>query len=98
VYRLASAVLDDATTTAKRAAATLHRSPRDALKSADEVNARAETVIFLAFWMRREASGYWLSTAAPVRGSSLPFCSGSGISRPFIARLIKGCRVDARAD
>jgi hypothetical protein len=28
----------------------------------------------------------------------LPFRPSSVISRPFIARLIKGCRVDARAD
>jgi hypothetical protein len=42
--------------------------------------------------------GYLLSGASPVCGSSLPFRPSSAISRPFIARLIKGCRVDARAD
>jgi large subunit ribosomal protein L35 len=31
------------------------------------------------------------------RGSSLPIASCSAISAAFIARLIKGCRVDARA-
>jgi hypothetical protein len=42
--------------------------------------------------------GYRLSGASPASGSSLPFRPSSAISRPFIARLIKGCRVDARAD
>jgi hypothetical protein len=32
------------------------------------------------------------------RGSSLPIQLCSAISADFIARLIKGCRVDARAD
>jgi hypothetical protein len=42
-------------------------------------------------------------TREPVRlikgfhGSSLPIWLGSAISANFIARLIKGCRVDARA-
>jgi hypothetical protein len=31
------------------------------------------------------------------QGSSLPIWLGSAISANFIARLIKGCRVDARA-
>jgi hypothetical protein len=31
------------------------------------------------------------------RGSSLPISLGSAISATFIARLIKGCRVDVRA-
>jgi hypothetical protein len=31
------------------------------------------------------------------RGSSLPTASRSAISAAFIARLIKGCRVDIRA-
>jgi hypothetical protein len=31
------------------------------------------------------------------RGSSLPIAAGSAISAAFIARLIKGCRVDVRA-
>jgi hypothetical protein len=30
-----------------------------------------------------------------LRGSSLPSRAGSAISPDFIARLIKGCRVDA---
>jgi hypothetical protein len=30
-------------------------------------------------------------------GSSLPFGASSAISPTFIARLIKGCRVDVRA-
>jgi large subunit ribosomal protein L35 len=34
---------------------------------------------------------------ARFRGSSLPSRPGSAISAPFIARLIKGCRVDVRA-
>jgi large subunit ribosomal protein L35 len=33
----------------------------------------------------------------PCRGSSLPILPGSAISATFIARLIKGCRVDVRA-
>jgi hypothetical protein len=31
------------------------------------------------------------------RGSSLPIGASSAISPTFIARLIKGCRVDVRA-
>jgi large subunit ribosomal protein L35 len=33
----------------------------------------------------------------PLNGSSLPILPGSAISAAFIARLIKGCRVDACA-
>jgi large subunit ribosomal protein L35 len=33
-----------------------------------------------------------------LHGSSLPIAPRSAISADFIARLIKGCRVDARAD
>jgi hypothetical protein len=33
--------------------------------------------------------------AKPIDGSSLPIFLGSAISAAFIARLIKGCRVDA---
>jgi hypothetical protein len=32
-----------------------------------------------------------------LRGSSLPIGASSAISPTFIARLIKGCRVDVRA-
>jgi hypothetical protein len=37
--------------------------------------------------------GSWTALA----GSSLPFGASSAISPTFIARLIKGCRVDVRA-
>jgi hypothetical protein len=37
-------------------------------------------------------------SAILFHGSSLPIQPGSAISANFIARLIKGCRVDARAD
>jgi large subunit ribosomal protein L35 len=42
--------------------------------------------------------GHWLSAAAAIRGSSLPFHFCSAISPTFIARLIKGCRVGVRTD
>jgi hypothetical protein len=64
------------------------------LKSANKAIDRAEIVIFRPIL----GGGYWLSAAAPARGSSLPFGFSSAISPTFIARLIKGCRVDARAD
>jgi hypothetical protein len=54
--------------------------------------------MFFASENPRNKGGHWLSTAAPVCGSSLPFRRSSAISRSFIARLIKGCRVDACAD
>jgi large subunit ribosomal protein L35 len=37
-------------------------------------------------------------SAGILHGSSLLIATGSAISADFIARLIKGCRVDARAD
>jgi hypothetical protein len=37
------------------------------------------------------------SNGTAFRGSSLPFGASSAISPTFIARLIKGCRVDVRA-
>jgi hypothetical protein len=94
---LASA-LGARTTAARRAASKLHRSRRDRPESAKEAIDWAEKVIFANLWMSRGAAGYWLSDAARIRGSSLPFRFCSAISPTFIARLIKGCRVDVRAD
>jgi hypothetical protein len=37
------------------------------------------------------------SSGTARRGSSLPIGASSAISPTFIARLIKGCRVDVRA-
>jgi hypothetical protein len=64
---------------------------------AEKIIDRSEKVIFLPL-NAPQRQRTWLSAAAPGRGSSLPFRRSSVISRPFIARLIKGCRVDARAD
>jgi hypothetical protein len=64
---------------------------------AEKIIDRAEKVIFLALDAPKNG-GHWLSAAGPGGGSSLPFRPSSAISPTFIARLIKGCRVDARAD
>jgi hypothetical protein len=95
---LASAAPGIAATAARSAAAKLHRYLRDALEPAEKAIDWAEKVIFPNLLHAPQSGGYWLSEATPVCGSSLPFHLSSAISPTFIARLIKGCRVDARAD
>jgi hypothetical protein len=66
------------------------------LKWAKRATARAEIVIFSLF----SAAAAWrqvIRRESRFRGSSLPISLGSAISATFIARLIKGCRVDVRA-
>ena len=93
--RLASAA-PGAAIAARAATANIQRKARAGVKLADEVIGDGDIVIFLLVL----AALRWRSLICRtirLRGSSLPIRPGSAISADFIARLIKGCRVDVRA-
>jgi hypothetical protein len=83
---------------ARTEAANIHRTARPRPKSATTAINWAEIVILFvlhfdnAAWRRQI-----IRRSIGLRGSSLPIRPGSAISANFIARLIKGCRVDAHA-
>jgi hypothetical protein len=76
--------------------ANIQGEARGRLKLAKRPIDRAETVIFSRFLTAPLAASD-IGRIGRFRGSSLPIPLGSAISPTFIARLIKGCRVDARA-
>jgi hypothetical protein len=83
-------------TAATTAAAEIHRRARMAVEFAESATDRDEVVIFpslgLSRWWRRG-----VCRTIRFHGSALPSGLSSVISANFIARLIKGCRGDARA-
>src|ERR1700684_4080205 len=81
---------------ATTATAEIHRKARLEAKSVEWAIDRAEMVIFPSLGLRR----CWrrgVCRAIRFHGSALPSEPCSVISPNFIARLIKGCRVDVRA-
>jgi hypothetical protein len=66
---------------------------RDALRRGKASIDRREMVIFFPVWIGRSLHQV-IRQGLPFHGSSLPIRFRSAISPPFIARLIKGCRVD----
>jgi hypothetical protein len=76
------------------AAANIQRRARRRGKAAID---RWETVIFFPVWIGGFMRHQVVREGLPFHGSSLPIRFRSAISPPFIARLIKGCRVDVCA-
>jgi hypothetical protein len=94
--RAASAGTGAPAIAARTVAANAHRNARMGLKSARAAVGRANVVI-LPCPFRLRVNGVAHLSAILFCGSSLPIQPSSAISPNFIARLIKGCRVDARA-
>jgi hypothetical protein len=65
------------------------------LKPAITAVDRAEKIMFLPSETRAKAADIGLVPQRPPPVHRLPLARSSVISPPFIARLIKGCRVDA---
>jgi hypothetical protein len=76
----------------------MHRNPPEAVASAWNIVDRAEIAIFLHLRKNRRTPRNDLVARSATPVQRLPFGACSVISPPFIARLIKGCRVDACAD
>jgi hypothetical protein len=75
--------------------ATIDSNARVRLKWAKKPSAWAEAGIFSV--LAEPAREGLLAQTKPFYGSLLPIWPGSAISPTFIARLIKGCRVDVPA-
>jgi hypothetical protein len=93
---VAASAIPGAAAAPRTAAANIHLRAREGFKLAKKATDRAEIVIFPCFLLRRQ----WrqvIRRKSRFHGSSLPISLGSAISATFIARLIKGCRVDVRA-
>jgi hypothetical protein len=93
---LASAVAG-AASAARTAAAEIHRETRAPAKSVKQAVDRTEIVIFSHFW-GWAAVGFRYQSQMTVPRFIVANLVWLCHKRSLIARLIKGCRVDARAD
>ena len=80
---------------ASTAVADKGRTIRTRRKSAKKPDEGAEIVMVFLLGAEPPGGLELVRPAKPIDGSSLPIFLGSAISAAFIARLIKGCRVDA---
>src|SRR5258708_36771588 len=85
-----------AATAARTAVVNIQDKARLGLRSAKSAIGRADILIFFPILAAAKAREP-MRRIKGFHGSSLPIWLGSAISANFIARLIKGCRVDARA-
>ena len=86
----------DIATAPKTAAAKMDRKALGRRKLVKVAIDWADMDMFSLFWLG-SARHQPIRLILRFRGSSLPIGFGSAISPDFIARLIKGCRVDVRA-